>query len=60
MLNGRKITVVLPAYNASRTLHQTVSEIPRDIVDDVILTDDASKDDTARLARRHGPAYDRA
>lgn len=54
MLNGQKITVVLPAYNASRTLHQTVSEIPRDIVDDVILTDDASKDDTARLARDMG------
>ncbi|RRA47874.1 glycosyltransferase family 2 protein [Acidipila sp. EB88] len=50
MLNGKKITVVLPAYNAARTLRQTVSEIPREIVDDIILTDDCSSDGTAQMA----------
>ena len=43
MLANKKVTVVLPAYNAAQTLKQTFDEIPRDIVDDVILTDDASQ-----------------
>ena len=50
MLNGLKITVVLPAYKAEKTLERTVAEIPREIVDDVILTDDFSPDGTADLA----------
>jgi glycosyltransferase involved in cell wall biosynthesis len=50
MLDGKRITVVLPAYNAARTLRQTVEDIPREIVDDIILTDDASRDETAALA----------
>ena len=50
MINDKKITVVLPAYNASRTLRQTVAELPWDLIDDVILTDDASSDDTVQLA----------
>ncbi len=50
MLNGRKVTVVLPAYNARKTLERTVAEIPREIVDDVILTDDHSPDMTAELS----------
>ncbi|HEX3663600.1 MAG TPA: glycosyltransferase family 2 protein [Acidobacteriaceae bacterium] len=54
MLNDQKIAVVLPAYNAERTLRQTVAEIPRDIVDDIILTDDASSDGTCRLALELG------
>jgi glycosyltransferase involved in cell wall biosynthesis len=54
MLNGRCVTVVLPAYNAIRTLTKTVNEIPRDVVDDVILTDDASSDGTADLANKLG------
>ncbi len=54
MLNGKRIAVVLPAYNAARTLRQTYDEIPREIVDDIILTDDASADDTAALARELG------
>jgi glycosyltransferase involved in cell wall biosynthesis len=54
MLNGLKIAVVLPAYNAEKTLRQTYYEIPRDIVDDIILTDDASSDATARLAQDLG------
>src|SRR6516164_9977821 len=54
MLAGKKIAVILPAYNAARTLQRTYDEIPRDIVDDVILTDDASSDGTAELARTLG------
>jgi glycosyltransferase involved in cell wall biosynthesis len=54
MLNNKRIAVVLPAYNAARTLERTVEEIPHDIVDDIILTDDASHDETAELSRRLG------
>ena len=54
MLNNRRIAVVLPAYNAALTLRRTVDEIPMGIVDDVILTDDASKDNTSALARELG------
>jgi glycosyltransferase involved in cell wall biosynthesis len=54
MLLGRRVTVVLPAYNAARTLRRTVDEIPMDIVDDIILTDDRSSDDTAEIARSMG------
>ena len=42
MINGKKIVVVMPAYNAEKTLEQTYAEIPFDIVDEVILTDDCS------------------
>ena len=54
MINGRKVAVVLPAYNAALTLRRTYDEIPHDIVDDVILTDDASSDDTIAVARALG------
>jgi glycosyltransferase involved in cell wall biosynthesis len=54
MLANKKVTVVLPAYNAVRTLKQTYDEIPRDVVDDIILTDDASSDATAVTARALG------
>jgi glycosyltransferase involved in cell wall biosynthesis len=54
MLNGKKIIVVLPAYNAARTLEQTYREIPLDLVDDVVLVDDASRDDTVELAKKIG------
>ena len=54
MLNNRRIAVVLPAYNAAQTLKRTVDEIPHDLVDDIILTDDASKDNTSELARSMG------
>lgn len=54
MLNNKKIVVVLPAYNASKTLEKTWSEIPFEFVDDVVLVDDASRDDTAEVARRLG------
>ena len=51
MLNGKRVCVVMPAYNAEKTLKKTYDEIPKDIVDDVILTDDASQDETAKLSR---------
>lgn len=54
MLGGKRVIVVMPAYNAERTLERTFSEIPRDVVDGVILTDDASADATVEVARRLG------
>lgn len=54
MLNGKRIFVVLPAYNAERTLKQTYQEIPLDIVDSVLLVDDGSADRTVSLAKRLG------
>jgi glycosyltransferase involved in cell wall biosynthesis len=54
MIGTRRLTVVLPAFNAARTLRQTCREIPRDIVDDIILTDDASTDETVRVAGELG------
>lgn len=54
MIKGQKVIVVLPAYNASKTLEQTYAEIDRSVVDDVILVDDASNDNTAEVAREIG------
>lgn len=54
MLFNKKIVVVLPAYNASKTLERTYREIPFDIVDETVLVDDMSKDDTVDVARRLG------
>jgi glycosyltransferase involved in cell wall biosynthesis len=54
MLHGKRIAVVLPAYNAARTLERTVQEMPREIVDDILLIDDDSRDETVRCARRLG------
>lgn len=54
MLNGHKIVVVMPAYNAARTLERTSAEIPLDYVDDVVLVDDGSHDETVALAKRLG------
>lgn len=54
MINNKKIVVVLPAYNAAKTLEQTYNEIPFDIVDDVVLVDDASKDDTSEVGKALG------
>ncbi len=54
MLSGKRVTVVMPAYNAEQTLERTVAEIPRDLVDDVIVVDDASRDRTVGAAERLG------
>lgn len=54
MYLNKKIFVVLPAYNAAKTLEQTYKEIPFDVVDEIVLVDDASKDNTAAIAREIG------
>jgi glycosyltransferase involved in cell wall biosynthesis len=54
MLNGKKICIVLPAYNAAETLEMTYAEIPFDIVDEVVLVDDASKDNTSEVGQKLG------
>lgn len=54
MINGRRICVVLPAYNAEKTLAATIADVPGGYVDDFVLVDDASSDDTAALARSLG------
>lgn len=54
MLNGKRIIVVMPAYNAAKTLEKTVGEIPRDIVDEILLVDDASRDATVEVANGLG------
>jgi glycosyltransferase involved in cell wall biosynthesis len=54
MLNGKRIVVVMPAYLAGRTLEATWRDLPHDIVDEVVVVDDASDDDTVNVARRLG------
>ena len=54
MLQNKKIIVILPAYNAEETLEKTYQEIPFDIVDDVILSDDFSNDNTIAVAKKIG------
>ena len=54
MIYGKKITIVLPAYNAEKTLEKTYNEIPFDIVDQVILVDDLSDDQTLEVAEKLG------
>lgn len=54
MYKGKKLVVVFPAYNASKTIEMTLNEVPMDIVDEMILVDDASKDDTSAIAKQLG------
>ncbi len=54
MLLGHKVVVVMPAYNAARTLKRTVDEVPMDVVDEILLVDDGSHDDTIELSRELG------
>tara|TARA_B110000046_G_scaffold106024_1_gene113495 strand:+ start:13250 stop:13990 length:741 start_codon:yes stop_codon:yes gene_type:complete len=54
MINNKKVVVVMPAYNASKTLEQTYAEIPFDIVDDVVVVDDCSSDNTSIKAKELG------
>lgn len=51
MINNKRVTVVLPAYNAAKTLSKTLAEVPMDIVDEIILCDDNSTDDTIAVAK---------
>jgi glycosyltransferase involved in cell wall biosynthesis len=54
MISGKKLVIVMPAYNAEKTLQETFSELPHEYVDDVILVDDSSKDRTSLIARQLG------
>jgi glycosyltransferase involved in cell wall biosynthesis len=54
MIKGQKVIVVMPAYNAEKTLRRTYAEVPLEIVDQVILVDDFSQDRTAEVARELG------
>ena len=51
MISGKKIVVVMPAYNAEKTLRQTWEELPNDLIDEVVLVDDASRDSTIQVGR---------
>jgi glycosyltransferase involved in cell wall biosynthesis len=58
LINNKKIVVVLPAYNAEKTLARTVHEIPNGFVDEIVLVDDGSQDSTVEIAKslnRHFP-----
>lgn len=57
MLNNKKVIVVMPAYNAEKTIEQTYKEVPMDIVDEVILVDDNSKDNTVEVAKQLGISH---
>ena len=54
MILGKRVVVVMPAYNAAQTLEQTVAEIPMEYVDEIILVDDGSRDDTVKRSRALG------
>jgi glycosyltransferase involved in cell wall biosynthesis len=54
LFHGKKIVVVMPAYNAAKTIEKTYREIPLDLVDEVVVTDDASPDETVEIARQLG------
>lgn len=52
MIDGKRVSVVFPAYNAAKTLEQTYCELPKGLVDEVLLVDDKSSDETVAVARR--------
>jgi len=54
VLEGEKVIVVMPAYNAAETLEKTYNDLPQEIVDEIILVDDVSQDETVEIARRLG------
>ncbi|HOV91288.1 MAG TPA: glycosyltransferase family 2 protein [Syntrophorhabdaceae bacterium] len=54
MIHDKKVVVVMPAYNAEQTLEQTFREVPPGFIDEIVLVDDASRDNTAELSRRLG------
>ena len=51
MYNGKKVVVVLPAYNAALTMEKTIAEVPMDIVDELVLVDDNSTDNSIEVAQ---------
>ncbi len=57
MVNNKRVLVVLPAYNAARTLEATLADVPPGVVDDFLLVDDASRDDTVQVASPLGVPY---
>jgi glycosyltransferase involved in cell wall biosynthesis len=57
MINDKKVVVVMPAYNASKTLEKTYNEIPFDLVDEVVIVDDCSNDDTSEKAKILGISH---
>jgi glycosyltransferase involved in cell wall biosynthesis len=54
LFHGKKVVIVMPAYNAAKTIERTYREIPLDLVDEVVVTDDASPDETVEVAKRLG------
>ena len=54
MINGKKIAVIMPAYNAEKTLEMTFGEISKNVVDKIILVDDKSSDKTIEVAKKLG------
>ena len=54
MVKNKKVVVVLPAYNAESTLLKTLNDVPKDIVDEIVLVDDFSTDNTLKVAREYG------
>lgn len=53
MVENKKVAAVIPAYNTAKTIQLALDAIPRDVVDDIIVVDDGSKDETAAIARQH-------
>ena len=54
MINGKKVVVIMPAYNAEKTLEKTYNEIYQNFVDEIILVDDFSSDETKEISKRLG------
>ena len=54
MINNKKVAVIMPAYNAEKTLEQTYNELYKDVVDEIILVDDNSSDKTKEVAKKLG------
>ena len=58
MLNGKKIVVILPAYNAEKTIEKTYQDIPKELVDEILVVDDSSSDRTIEIAKKLKAGWD--